>query len=105
MKMCSFFLLTNFGLFIPFLQYHQQPPGNVCGFYVVHHMVKAMELLSIADDPEVYLPSDGSYFPCLRTEIWMVILRNGMNDMIAVLCWHVGLLEIRFFEFYCFLSK
>ena len=59
-------------------------------------MVKAMELLSMADDPEVYLPSDGSYFPCLRTEIWMVILRNGMTDIIAVLCWHVGLLEISF---------
>ena len=96
MKLCSFFLLTIFGLFIYFLQCHQQPPDNACGFYVVHHMVKAMELLSMAGDPEVYLPSDGSYFPCLRIEIWMVILRNGMTDMIAVLCWHVGLLEISF---------
>lgn len=33
---------------------HQQPPGNACGFYVVHHMVKAMELLSMANDPEEF---------------------------------------------------
>jgi len=44
------------------LQCHQQPPGNACGFYVVHHMFKAMELLSMANDPEIYLPSDGSFF-------------------------------------------
>ena len=69
----SFFLL--FLVYLSFLQCHQQPPGNTCGFCVIHHMVKAMELLSMADDPEVYLPSDGSYFPCLRTEIWMYSLK------------------------------
>ncbi|RLN30144.1 hypothetical protein C2845_PM05G19510 [Panicum miliaceum] len=25
---------------------HQQPPGNACGFYAIHHMMEAMELLS-----------------------------------------------------------
>jgi len=29
----------------------------------------------MADDPEVYLPSDGTFFPFLRTEIWMVFLK------------------------------
>ncbi|RLN28319.1 hypothetical protein C2845_PM05G17070 [Panicum miliaceum] len=31
---------------------HQQPPGNACGFYVVNHMMDAMELLSIDGDRE-----------------------------------------------------
>ena len=56
-------------------------------------------------DRQQYLPSDCSFFSWLTTEIWMVILKNGMTDMIAVLCWHVVLLEIRFFEFCYFLSK
>ena len=47
----SFFPLTIFVLF--FLQCHQQPAGNACGFYVIHHMVKAMELQSMHGDPEV----------------------------------------------------
>ena len=51
----------------------------------------------MANDPELYFPSDGFLFPWLTTEIWMVILKNGMTDMIVVLCGHVGLLEISFF--------
>lgn len=35
-------------------QCHQQPPGHACGFYVIHHMVKAMELLSMQGDPEEF---------------------------------------------------
>ncbi|CAN6356066.1 unnamed protein product [Urochloa humidicola] len=34
---------------------HQQPPGNACGFYVAHHTMKAMELLTSMDrDPEEF---------------------------------------------------
>ncbi|CAL5089802.1 unnamed protein product [Urochloa decumbens] len=35
-------------------QCHQQPPGNACGFYVVYHLMNAMELLSKAADPEEF---------------------------------------------------
>ncbi|CAN6275188.1 unnamed protein product, partial [Urochloa humidicola] len=35
-------------------QCHQQPPGNACGFYVVFHLMKAMELLSKDADPEEF---------------------------------------------------
>jgi len=49
---CGFFPFTIFVLFI-FFALHQQPASHACGFYVIHHMVKAMELLSMHGDPEV----------------------------------------------------
>uniref|UniRef100_K3Y123 Ubiquitin-like protease family profile domain-containing protein n=1 Tax=Setaria italica TaxID=4555 RepID=K3Y123_SETIT len=35
--------------------YHQQTPGNSYGFYATYHMVEAMGLLAVDDDPEMLI--------------------------------------------------
>ncbi|KAG2651053.1 hypothetical protein PVAP13_1NG074519 [Panicum virgatum] len=34
---------------ISFLQCHQQPPGNTCGFYTAYHMMIAMDFTNLQD--------------------------------------------------------
>lgn len=49
------FLFTSIGLFVSFfLQCHQKPSGNQCGFYVIDHITKAIELPGVKGEPEVY---------------------------------------------------
>ncbi|CAL4924945.1 unnamed protein product [Urochloa decumbens] len=76
-------------------QCHQQPSGNACGFYVVYHLMKAMELLSKDTDLEEFevmtTPLSVDVLHGIRENIASFIVNQVISDKGEFHCSNPGL--------------
>ncbi|WVZ94530.1 hypothetical protein U9M48_040411 [Paspalum notatum var. saurae] len=65
------------------LQCHQQPPGNSCGFYAIHHLRIVMKKTNLEKSEDLDLPTnhvDQSVLSSIRTELAAFLLTQVIDE-------------------------